>query len=280
MTIVTILKTYKSTTLFIGMAYSNNTLFIGKVLHHFDLLDSTNSEAQKLILQGKAIEGTIISTDYQTGGKGQRGNTWESIEGLNLLMSVILKPSFLLAKNQFEINQFVSLALVDLISNILPQKKIKIKWPNDIYIGDKKVAGILIQNILKASQIQYCIIGIGLNINQLEFSKGLINPTSLSLESGKQRKFYEVNDIKMELAADLEKRYLQLKNKSESLSIEYLDSLYAKDSERTFEDLNKKEVFKGLIRNVDDSGKLVIEVLEGADEKFLSFNFKEVRIIT
>jgi len=257
------------------MAHTNNTLFIGKVQHHFEQLDSTNSEAHKLILKGNVIEGTLLSTDFQTGGKGQRGNTWESTEGLNLLMSVILKPNFVLAKNQFDINQFVSLALIDLLTNLLPKLPVKIKWPNDIYIGHKKVAGILIQNILKGAQINHCIIGIGLNVNQVEFSKDLLNPTSLSLVS---KNYFDLKDLRSELASDLEKRYLQLKNRSENLRPEYLDNLYAKDQVKTFEDVQRKKAFSGSIRDIDLSGKLIIEVLEGMDEKFMRYNFKEVRI--
>jgi len=261
------------------MAHSNNTLFIGKVQHHFEQLDSTNSEAHKLILNGNVIEGTLISTDFQTGGKGQRGNTWESTEGLNLLISVILKPNFILAKNQFDINQFVSLALIDLLTNILPKQTVKIKWPNDIYIGDKKVAGILIQNILKGAQINYCIIGIGLNVNQIEFSSSIPNPISLTLASAEKNKYFDVNALRSELAADLEKRYLQLKNKSKNLKPEYLQNLYAKDQVRTFEDVQRNLTFRGSIRDIDDSGKLIVEVLEGMEEKYMSYNFKEVRIL-
>ena len=257
------------------MAHSNNTLFIGKVQHHFERLDSTNSEAHKLILNGKIIEGTLISTDFQTGGKGQRGNTWESAEGLNLLMSVILKPNFILVRNHFEINQFVSLALIDLLTNILPKQSVKIKWPNDIYIDDKKIAGILIQNILKGTQINHCIIGIGLNINQVEFSSDLPNPTSLSLIT---KNYFEVKDLRSELSSDLEKHYLQLKNGSTNLRQEYIENLYAKDQVRTFEDVLRKKTFIGSIRDIDNTGKLIIEVLEGMDEKFMNYNFKEVRI--
>lgn len=261
------------------MTYSNNTLFIGKVLHHFDRIDSTNDEAQRMISKGNVIEGTVISTDFQTGGKGQRGNTWESTENLNLLMSLVLRPSFLLVRDQFDINQFVSLALIDLVSSLLPQSEVSIKWPNDIYIGDKKVAGILIQNILKGSQIDTCIIGIGLNVNQVEFSDLLPNPSSLSLSTGQEKTVFDVVEIKFELCSDLEKRYLQVKNNTQKLRSEYLSNLYAKDEVKSFFDVNQETRFTGMIRDIDETGKLVIEVLTGLDEKFKAYNFKEVQIL-
>ena len=132
---------------------NKNTLFIGKVVIQLPKVDSTNLYAQSLVAKSKPSEGTVISTYNQRAGRGQIGRKWESEPGKNIAFSVILYPGFLAIRQQFLLNQMVSLAVLDLVAKYT-EKAVKVKWPNDIYIEDGKVCGILIQNTLAGRRIQ------------------------------------------------------------------------------------------------------------------------------
>ena len=254
------------------MSQSSNTLFVGKVLLAFEVLESTNKAAEELIKKKEHIaEGTCINAAFQTSGKGQRGNTWESEAGQNLLLSIILRPRFLAPKQQFLLNQISSLALVDVISS-LGIDQCLIKWPNDIYVNQDKIAGILIQNLLKGQQIEYSILGIGLNVNQVFFSEGIPNPISVRKLLGNA---VNLNQLRQQLFSAIEKRYLQAKNNLAPLIEEYEELLYAKDQIRNFLDCSSEKVFTGVVRGVDDLGKIKIE--SGNEMKF--FDFKEVKFL-
>ncbi|MCB0573965.1 MAG: biotin--[acetyl-CoA-carboxylase] ligase, partial [Saprospiraceae bacterium] len=181
-----------------------NTLFIGKVYHRFDQLPSTNDHAAELIAKSTPPEGTVIRAASQTAGRGQFGSRWESAAGKNLTLSVILYPDWLEAGAQFHLSMATALALHDTVYSIVqnlpdesllkagepstvyrlpstvhrPPSTVKIKWPNDLYLGDRKAAGILIQNSLSGAHLQSSILGIGLNVNQPEFDPSLPNPGS------------------------------------------------------------------------------------------------------
>ena len=156
------------------------TLFIGSNIIFLPEVDSTNSYATELLKNVNIAEGTVIHTAHQTQGKGQRGNSWEAQIASNLTTSIVLKPSFLELKNQFFLYQITALACYDLMAELLnnSQYDIKIKWPNDILVNKKKIAGILIENVITHSTLNYSVIGIGINVNQLLFTDG-INATSL-----------------------------------------------------------------------------------------------------
>ena len=164
--------------------------FIGKTHIIKATLESTNSFLKQIIHSKEVKNGTIVSTKHQTTGRGQRNNVWESERNKNILMSFVFFPNNIPAENQFIISKAVSLSILDLLLKY--KKNVKIKWPNDIYIDDKKIAGILIENSLRGSEISNSIIGIGLNINQTFFSNKLPNPTSLKLETNKNYKTEEI----------------------------------------------------------------------------------------
>ena len=144
---------------------------------------STNSYAMELIGDGKLTEGDVYLTNNQINGKGLGDNLWESEPSSNITLSLVLQPKFVEPANQFILTQIVSLAIVDTINSYLISKnskaELKIKWPNDIYIDNCKIAGILFQNYIMGNQISYSIAGIGININQLVFTSGAKNPVSL-----------------------------------------------------------------------------------------------------
>ena len=152
---------------------------------HFKTLESTNQYLQNLLNEGVDIADNIVVTDFQTSGKGQGKNVWESEDGKNLLFSIALDMSFLKAENQFILTQIVSVTMINVLKNYLPEESLFIKWPNDIYFNDKKIAGILIKNEIKGIMMGTSIIGIGLNVNQTSFDDNLPNPISMKMITGK-----------------------------------------------------------------------------------------------
>ena len=151
----------------------------------FKTLESTNQYLQNLLNEGIDIVDNIVVTDYQTSGKGQGKNVWESEDGKNLLFSIALDMSFLKAENQFILTQIVSVTMINVLKKYLPEESLSIKWPNDIYFNDKKIAGILIKNEIRGMMMGTSIIGIGLNVNQTSFNEDLPNPISMKMITGK-----------------------------------------------------------------------------------------------
>jgi len=139
-------------------------MIIGSDIIHYDSLSSTNSTAWLMVREKELPEGTVISANFQTAGKGQHGNRWESERGKNLLFSIILYPSSVSPDEQFLISMSISLGICDFLKHFLSD--IKIKWPNDIYVNGGKIAGILIENSIIGQTIEYTVAGIGININR------------------------------------------------------------------------------------------------------------------
>jgi BirA family biotin operon repressor/biotin-[acetyl-CoA-carboxylase] ligase len=247
------------------------TLFIGRNAIHLSRVASTNSYASELLRQIRPVEGTIIYSFEQENGRGQRGSSWLSEPNKNVAFSLILTPSFLHTQEQFLLTKITSLAVSDLMAEVLKNVngKIRIKWPNDIYVNGKKVAGILIENSISENKIQSSVIGIGLNVNQVEFDETL-NAASLKKFSGKEFDLKEIVDL---LCDFLEARYLQLKtNKREQLHHSYLQNLYQINEWRKYTSGN--ETFEGKIIGTSTEGKLQIELLSS---EIREFDLKEIR---
>lgn len=245
-------------------------MVIGSKYIYIDTLTSTNTYASTLLKSETVPEGTIIYTYFQTNGKGQRGNYWESENGKNLLISIIIYPVTIELSQQFIISKAISLALCDFLKE--NDVDACIKWPNDIYVGDDKIAGILIESGLMKGKIENTIIGIGLNINQQIFRSGAPNPVSLSLIKGKE---FDLKDCLTKLVSIIDNRYLQLRN-NEFLKIdkEYLEKLYRYGELKQFRDKNR--TYTGRIVSVDSEGNLLIEDESGA---IINYSFKEVEFI-
>ncbi|MBQ8760865.1 MAG: biotin--[Bacteroidales bacterium] len=152
---------------------------------HFKNINSTNSYLQNLLDNGEDVIDNVVVADFQTSGKGQGKNIWQSEEGKNLLFSIALDMSFLKAEDQFLLTQIVSVSMVEVLKKYLPEESLFIKWPHDIYFNDKKIAGILIKNEIKGMMMGTSIIGIGLNVNQTSFDENLPNPISMKMITGK-----------------------------------------------------------------------------------------------
>lgn len=244
-----------------------NTLFTGKRLIYLPSCHSTNDYASSIIHLPETVEGTIVITSNQTKGKGQRGNTWEAEPNKNLTFSLILNPLFLSISSQFHLNMFSSLAVQDTLIHYLGQD-VKVKWPNDLYYKDKKICGILIQNMIQKNSIHHSIIGIGININQEVFSEN----KAISMKVIKNQSF-DLNEILNLLLENLEKRYLQLKSSDIILKSDYIQSLYRINQNCLFSAEN--EQFEGMITGIDETGKLRIETKNGVR----LFSFKEVEFV-
>ena len=241
----------------------NNTLFIGKVLHFLEETTSTNTVALEMLAKGGSnaffTEGGVIFTFNQTAGRGQYGNRWDSEKGENIAMSIILKPHFLQARQQFHLNKAIALAVHDVFT--VYTEGVSVKWANDIFIKNKKVAGILIQNTLSGTRIESSVIGIGINVNQTNF-KELPNATSLKLET---HKMFDLFKIVEHICQSLEKRYLQLKSGHfEKLDAEYLSKLYRFNEIALFQYPNGA-YFQGKIVGISEVGKLVVETKLGLE---------------
>ena len=237
------------------------------MIYHFDTITSTNDEAK----ESKYHDGDIIRADFQTAGRGQRGHTWESRAGENLTFSVVLEPHFLPVAEQFMLLEAVALALADFFAQL--GVGTKIKWTNDIYVGDKKLVGILMEHKLQGSILSRAIAGIGINVNQREFSPSLPNPTSMALLKGVEFDREEVLRIIIE---SLMARYEMLRQeKREQLTVDYNSLLYHRDEWHTYA-LPNGELFKGKILGVMEQGALRIEREDGQESQFL---FKEVEFV-
>jgi len=150
----------------------------------YDVVDSTNDIARELIRCKSNVNGTVIQAGHQLKGRGRKNNVWESNPNENLLFSIIITPHSIHPSRQFLINELVAVTLRDFLQTHIPDAAVKIKWPNDIYVGGKKIAGILIEHVITGTAIAHSIIGIGVNINQTTFHPLLPCPTSLKNETG------------------------------------------------------------------------------------------------
>lgn len=251
---------------------NKNTLFVGKVFVQLPELASTNQYAQELLAKSKPVEGTVISTLHQTAGRGQIGSTWNSESGQNITMSVIFFPVFLRPLQQFLLTKAFSLAIRDALARRLPQPPL-IKWPNDIYAGDRKITGILLQNAIGGGAIQSCIAGFGVNVNQTIFPADIPNPTSLKLQTGRAHDLSELMGV---IFQELEFRYLQLRREDwAGLHDEYLRGLYGWQEERLFQTPGAPP-FQGIITGVDASGRLLVQKKYGEEQ---AYSLKEIQFV-
>ncbi len=252
----------------------NNTfsgLFIGRNLITLKEVDSTNTFLKNALSKSTPLfDGTVIMADRQLAGRGQSGNLWLSEGGKNLTFSILLNPNFLPIDRQFDLNMAVSLAINDFFDKYTSGRAF-IKWPNDSYIGNKKVGGILIENIIQGNTIKHAIIGIGLNINQDKFPVNLKNVTSLK-EALHQD--YNLLHLLGEICSIIEARYLQLKaGSADKLRDEYLGQLYLKDEWALYR--IDKQIQNGKILGITSIGQLILETSEG----LRYFNNKEIEFI-
>ena len=239
----------------------------------FEHLESTNSKARQLLKNSELEEGSIIVCDDQSAGRGYGINAWESAPGKNLTATWILKPSFLNADRQFRLTKVLSMAVRDTViyfyDGNLP---VTIKWPNDVYAGDMKISGILVENNILGNNIKETFAGIGLNVNQEKFHSDAPNPVSLKQLNGQDTDLGHC----LEILNDRIFYYYNLlrTSQSERLDYEYTKSLYLLNKLSLFKDETGQ--FEGTVKGTDDYGRLQIETITG---EIRNYDFKEVSFI-
>lgn len=240
---------------------------------HIPRVDSTNRELFRMLESETLPEGTVLWTDEQYSGKGMGNTSWESEKGLNVTASFLLFPKFLKPEDQFYLNKVISLSVLDTITDLLKNNhKAEIKWPNDIIAADKKIAGILIENIIQGTEMKCTVAGIGININQTSFVNYPMAPTSLKLLTGKS---YNISDCIEKLSNNLQIRYELFKNSSRELwDKDYLNNLYRFQTMANYRTTERS--FRAKICGIDKYGKLLLETTGGHVEVF---DFKEVQFI-
>lgn len=244
--------------------------FIGKPLLEYDSLDSTNTFTQNLVSKSNPTEGTVVITGHQTAGKGQYGRDWESKPHQNITLSIVLKPNFLRISDQFYLNIITSLAVANTLEYYI-KSHANIKWPNDIYIGDNKTCGILIQNNISSQQIMSSIVGIGLNVNQDSFHPDIPNPTSIKLSTGMQ---HDIAEIRETIFGEFENAYLKLKDEMYIELMEaYQSRVYKLGKLSNFK--IEERVIQGRIHAINAKGQLVIEI----DGKLENFSKTEIQYL-
>ena len=238
-------------------------------VYRYKSLTSTNNEASRLA--PSLANGDTVVTHTQTAGRGQRGNSWEAAPGMNLTFSVFLRPENIPVPRSFLISMATAVAIVESLAKYLPDEEVSIKWPNDIYVADKKLAGILIENSFMGQNVESSIIGIGLNVNQSEFLSDAPNPVSMSMITGQH---YDLDELLDDIVQNIV-----------SLTADLSDSVFADNIIRRYHSrlwrrtgvhrwrLPDGEEFDGSILRVAPTGHLELTLPDGSSR---SFAFKEV----
>jgi BirA family transcriptional regulator, biotin operon repressor / biotin---[acetyl-CoA-carboxylase] ligase len=232
---------------------------------------STNALLRQMVREQDLADGFVVHTDFQEAGKGQAGNSWESAEGENLLFSMVLYPVQIAIEEQFLLSQLVSVAIKRALDEYV--EDISVKWPNDIYWKDKKLAGILIESSLQGARIKSMVVGVGLNVNQTEFVSNAPNPVSLRQIIGhpvdRMRLLDTVRDNILELYAGMDAGV-----DAERIRAEYAQMLYRKQGLHLFK--AGEEHFEASIHAVHPDGKLELKTEDGQSR---GFYFKEVGFV-
>ena len=237
---------------------------------HLEQIDSTNAYLQRQQAECD-IRNWVVSTDEQIAGKGMGSNGWESEVGKNLTFSLALDVSFLPAERQFLLSEAVALGLAHAVDCLLPKEKLHIKWPNDIYYESQKLAGILINSTIKANRMDVSIIGIGLNVNQMQFQDWPTHPISLRQITGKE---YDLQPLLAQIAESIYNKVEILKNGYDNIEAAYLQRLYRY---RTWADYEVDgKILRLLMTGIDAFGRLM---LVDEEDKTYCFDIKEIKFV-
>ena len=244
-----------------------NNQEIGNQVIKVKSVDSTNNYAAKLLNQTKVPFGTVIMAHYQTNGKGQRNTIWSSNGGENLLMSVLLDLSFMPSEKIFFLSKSIALAIRAAVVDVIGIES-HLKWPNDVLIDNKKIAGVLIENQWNNSNIVSSIVGVGLNVNQVDFQESF-SATSLKKITNKN---YNLDNILKVLCKKLNKYYNQLASLNfDNIDTEYHQHLVNYNKFCEFEENNI--LFNAKVKGVNQQGELMLEFTNG-DVK--SYELKQI----
>ncbi|MBC8033495.1 MAG: biotin--[acetyl-CoA-carboxylase] ligase [Chitinophagaceae bacterium] len=222
-------------------------------------VESTNNYAIGMVHEGMAKHGNCWLAMEQTAGKGQRGKTWKTSKAENIVLSAVIEPSLIPLSHQFLLSMAIALGCFDFFKYYAGDET-RIKWPNDIYWRDRKAGGILIENVIKASNWQFAVAGMGININQTIFAEDLKNPVSLKQITGKT---FDIIELSKELCTWIDTRYNALSAGTAGTIQAYNDVLFKRDEKVRLK--VETAVFETEIRRVSAEGKLItFDTLERA----------------
>ena len=231
-------------------------LYVGKNDIQVLEVGSTNELVMQLLKEKKLPEGTLIRATNQIAGKGQRGNKWLTYAGKNFTGTYIFYPVFLAAKDQFWLNKAIAIAVAQTVKHFAASKTVEIKWPNDILVEQKKIAGILLEGQLNGNQLALIVAGIGVNINQEQLPQATFKATSLYLENGET---LDLDDFTTKLSELLEIRYSQVKlGNYTKIDSDYDAYLFGKGKLCLFE--WKNEILQGIVKGVSKDGQLEVDM--------------------
>jgi len=232
---------------------------------HFDQIDSTNEYAWNLIANNNPTDDLVIIADHQTAGKGQYGRKWEDQAGENIIMTVIKSPQNLPLQNAFLLNVITSLSIIDALEEV-SHEKFSIKWPNDVYYGNKKISGILIKNKVQDNVITHTILGTGININQKKFSAEAKNPISLTQITHEN---HDLLSVSSKILKGYDTYFQMLERNAGSVLFDrYNKKLFGRNEWRYFKVNDEKHEFK--ICHVTEQGTLCLETLKGERVEYSS----------
>ena len=254
---------------------TNKLTMENNLIEYIPETDSTNIELHRQTRNNASLpHGYCVITDYQHSGHGQANNSWESERGKNILCSILLRPEAIAVADQFIITEIVSLAIRDTLQDEITDE-IEIKWPNDIYVGDRKICGILIENSVCGSTLSECVVGMGININQTTFLSDAPNPISLQQISGNT---HNRKAIIEKIHNSILTKYNNLANDNDGLyhkelDLSYRAKLYHRTGWHTYRRADEMDTFRAQIASIDSFGRLTLEHQNGTLE---TFAFKEV----
>lgn len=238
--------------------------------HHFDEIDSTNAYLQRKHSEAD-IRNWVVSANEQTAGKGMGSNSWESEAGKNLTFSLAVDMNFLPAEKQFLLSKAVPLGIIDVLDNILPNEKLSIKWPNDIIYENRKLAGILINSTIKANMMDVSIIGIGLNVNQMQFKDWPTHPISLKQITSET---YDLQPLLEQIVEHILIKVKQLNDTPDVIEQDYLKRLFRY---RTWADYEVEgKIVRLFMTGIDKFGRL--QLLD-EQQKMFCYEIKQIRFL-
>lgn len=239
----------------------------------FQELDSTNAEAIRLYKLGKIKTATVLRAINQTHGRGYGNNLWESEPKKNLTFSIACFPANIEPSEQFVLTEIISLSLLKVVSGIITKEKVSIKWPNDLYVNNKKIAGVLIQNFINGRKIDFSVIGVGLNVNQEVFVSDAPNPTSLAIVT---KKHFVIEDLANKILQHFT-TYMHQTDNTEMLKTihnSYLTNLYKRGIPSLFKD--KNGIFNAIITDINNFGQIRLTTEHGTER---TYGFKEIEFL-
>lgn len=241
-------------------------------------LDEVASTSSYLAAVAEGLpHGAVVAARSQTAGRGQRGNSWEAEPGRNLTFSMLLRPSGIAAAEQFRLSEAVALGIAATLQEALPAVAVRIKWPNDVYAGDRKICGILIENSLMGNIIRQSIVGVGINVNQTEWRSDAPNPIAMAQLAGRE---YELGPLLERVCAAILGELSNAQSPAESvhcdLHARYMSLLWGREG-LTYRDAASGATFRARIAAVAPDGMLTLAPTDGG--RLRSYAFKQVAVV-